>query len=124
MSLIKIDSDMFKQVIINLINNSQDAMPDGGIIKISTKSSIDNNIEVSVSDTGCGIPENIAGKIFDPFFSSKGKVKGSGLGLSTTSSIVKKYNGSIDLVSKEGEGTTFIIRFPIEKEENKNDTRI
>jgi two-component system NtrC family sensor kinase len=68
----------------------------------------------SVSDTGCGIPEEVLTRIFEPFFTTKEVGKGTGLGLSITYDIIKKHKGEIFVESRPGEGTTFTIRLPIQ----------
>ena len=103
------DPDELKQVFINLISNAIEAMPESGELTIST-SQEGTNVTVQFSDTGHGIaPENIH-RIFDPFFSTHHE--GAGLGLSIAHRIVVENNGSIDVKSKVGEGTTFILKFP------------
>ena len=69
-------------------------------------------MEIEISDTGSGIPQEHLSKLFDPFFSTKETGEGTGLGLSVTLGIVQKHNGTIDVKSKVGEGSTFIIRLP------------
>jgi signal transduction histidine kinase/CheY-like chemotaxis protein len=113
-----------QQVITNLVINSKDAMPQGGEIKIKLshlklddKPPIEgmmpgNWISMSISDTGTGIPSEILPHIFEPFFTTKEPGKGTGLGLAQVYSIVKQFNGFIDVKSKEGEGTTFTVYFP------------
>ncbi len=87
-------------------------MPEGGTLTIKVKT--DNNYLVTyVSDTGCGIPKENISNIFDPFFTTKSDEKGTGLGLSVVYGIIQKHDGSIDIKSKAGEGTTFVIKFPI-----------
>jgi two-component system NtrC family sensor kinase len=71
-------------------------------------------VEVSVADTGCGIPKENLKRIFDPFFTSKGVGKGTGLGLSVSHGIVKAHGGTIEVESKVGEGSTFRIYLPLE----------
>ncbi|MFC2174143.1 ATP-binding protein, partial [Acidobacteriota bacterium] len=103
-----------KEVIINLIINALDAMPEGGTLKISTKEE-KGNLFVSVQDTGCGIPEEVKRQIFDPFFTTKG-VKGNGLGLSVAYGIVTRHNGEFFIESRVGEGTDFTIRVPVNRD--------
>jgi signal transduction histidine kinase len=76
----------------------------------------EKNITISVSDTGCGISDQIMPKIFDPFFTTKEPGKGTGLGLSITFNIIEEHKGTIDFKSKEGEGTTAKIVLPLKKE--------
>jgi histidine kinase len=76
------------------------------------------SVFVEVCDTGIGIPRHILDKIFEPFFTTKEVGKGTGLGVSISYGIVKDYDGSIEIESKVGEGTTFILRFPAFSREN------
>jgi signal transduction histidine kinase len=104
-------------VFTNLITNAFQAMDGkGSILTLATRSSKDS-VEVKVSDNGMGIPQNYLSKIFDPFFTTKKTGEGTGLGLNIVYRIVTKYGGTIDVESKEGMGTTFILRFPIRREE-------
>jgi len=100
-----------REVFINIINNSLDAMPEGGRLSFSTWSG-DDTVFVSISDTGEGIPENVKKRIFDPFFSTKG-VAGTGLGMSMTYGIVTRHGGKIEVESEVGKGSTFKLQFPI-----------
>jgi signal transduction histidine kinase len=72
-------------------------------------------IQISIKDTGQGIPENIREKIFDPFFTTKRIGKGTGLGLSISQSIIEKHNGSIDIKSEVGKGSEFVIMLPVKQ---------
>jgi signal transduction histidine kinase len=108
------DRNQVIQVLINLLTNARDAMPDGGEITIHTEfEPVAGEIVLSVSDTGTGIAESIRRKIFDPFFTTKPVGKGTGLGLSIVAGIVRAYGGEISVVSKPREGTTFGIRLPV-----------
>jgi two-component system NtrC family sensor kinase len=110
------DSDKLQQVFVNIIVNALQAMPEGGILTVRTRLTEDSGfVEIEISDTGCGIPQEHLSKLFDPFFSTKRTGEGTGLGLSVTLGIVEKHNGTIDVKSKVGEGSTFIIRLPAEK---------
>jgi signal transduction histidine kinase/ActR/RegA family two-component response regulator len=103
-----------KEVLTNLIINAIEAMPNGGLLKIS--SSEDENFGiVEVSDTGVGMSEEVQRKIFDPFFTTKGP-KGTGLGLSVTYGIVTRHYGAITVRSEPTGGTKFTIKLPKEKE--------
>ncbi len=115
------DEGQLNQVFTNIIINSCQAMPQGGKILITARDrKIQNKdkiklksggyIEVSIKDQGVGIPQNILSRIFDPFFSTK--QQGSGLGLAVSYSIISKHNGYINVTSKQGDGTTFIILLP------------
>ncbi|HUU49348.1 MAG TPA: ATP-binding protein [Nitrospinota bacterium] len=109
---VMVSSQQMHQVLLNLILNAQDAMPEGGEIRIQTGE--DNGVvHIDISDTGLGIPEEIRDKIFEPFFSTKKREKGTGLGLSVSYGIIKAHNGDILVKSKEREGTTFTIKLPV-----------
>ncbi len=99
-----------REVFINLINNSLDAMPEGGSITFSTWSAEDT-LFVGVTDTGEGMSEDVQRSIFDPFFSTKG-VDGTGLGMSTVYGIVTRHGGKIEVDSERGKGATFTIQLP------------
>jgi two-component system NtrC family sensor kinase len=83
----------------------------GGALTLSTRS-LKDTVEIKVSDSGMGIPQKNINKIFDPFFTTKKIGEGTGLGLNIVYRIVTKYEGTIDVESKEGIGTTFTIKFP------------
>ena len=113
------DAEKLHQVFINLFNNAQYAMAEGGEITIRTGKTI-QEVLVSVQDSGTGIPDKIKNKIFDPFFTTKEVGKGTGLGLSVTYGIVQEHRGTIEVESpvidqqthKQLQGTAFRIRFP------------
>jgi len=120
------DPVQIEQVIMNIVVNARDAMPNGGILTIETKGNIrycandqSNNYEprnyvvLSISDTGYGMDEKTKKRIFEPFFTTKDKCKGTGLGLSTVYGIVKQSRGLIFVDSELGRGTTFSIYFPV-----------
>jgi PAS domain S-box-containing protein len=106
-----------QQVFTNLITNSLQAMNGkGGTLTLSTRS-LKDSIEVKVIDDGEGIPEKYLSQIFDPFFTTKSPGEGTGLGLNVVYRIVTKYEGTIDVESKEKMGTTFTIKFPKRRDE-------
>jgi signal transduction histidine kinase len=111
---IPVDLDQLKEVLVNLMVNSCEAMPDGGTIVIEEETGPSEGmgevVLIKVSDDGPGVPEAIQGKLFQPFFSTK--KEGTGLGLSIATRIVEEHGGWLDLKSKAGEGTTFIISLP------------
>lgn len=108
------DINQITQVLINLLTNARDAMPDGGEIAIQTSyDQPSNKIFLRVSDTGVGISEDIRRKIFDPFFTTKPVGKGTGLGLSITSGILRGHGGDIELESTSNCGSVFKISLPI-----------
>ncbi|HON19402.1 MAG TPA: ATP-binding protein, partial [Salinivirgaceae bacterium] len=104
------------QVIMNLLSNAIDAIDGTGKIFIKTRK-VDKWVELSIRDTGIGIPEEVRKKIFDPFYTTKPVGKGTGLGLSITYGIVQEHHGTIEVISNPGEGTEFIIRLPMRKPE-------
>jgi two-component system, NtrC family, sensor kinase len=98
---------------MNLLNNAVQAIDGEGNIWLSTRQK-GNWAEIRIQDDGCGIPEKVLKKVFEPFFTTKEVGKGTGLGLSISYGIVKKHGGEIEVESLEGQGTTFIIRLPIQ----------
>ena len=105
------DSAALREVILNLINNALDAMPDGGKLSIQTTQK-NEKVLVFISDTGTGIPENIQSKIFEPFYTTKGE-KGNGLGLSIAASLIKQHKGGIYVDSIVNKGSIFMIELPV-----------
>jgi two-component system, cell cycle sensor histidine kinase and response regulator CckA len=126
------------QVLLNLVVNARDAMPGGGSISVeamnrlvgrdvSSKFVTSNSvhcIELRVTDTGGGIPEDVRDKIFDPFFTTKDKGMGTGLGLSIVYNIVRGHHGSIIVDSAVGRGTTFSIYLPALESLEADDPRM
>jgi two-component system NtrC family sensor kinase len=101
-----------QQVFTNLILNARDALPTGGQITLRTTAKDDDTLAIEIMDTGIGIaPENVA-KIYDPFFTTKGVGRGTGLGLAVTYGIVQEHSGHITVESTPGHGTTFRITLP------------
>ncbi|MCF7943343.1 MAG: PAS domain S-box protein [Spirochaetia bacterium] len=111
---IEIDQKYMKQVLLNIIKNAIAAMPDGGVLSISTCRK-DDRVLIQVKDTGFGISEDNMTKIFEPYFTTKDF--GSGLGLTVVYKIIREHGGEIALDSKEGEGTTFTISLPLPQSE-------
>ncbi len=109
--LILADSGQIQQVIMNLLKNSIQSITENGEIIVKT-SAKQGYAEMSISDNGCGIPKENLDKIFDPFFTTKEQGKGTGLGLSISYGIIKRHNGSIEVKSEAGKGTTFTIKLP------------
>jgi two-component system NtrC family sensor kinase len=103
--------DELNQVWTNLIHNALQAMNHEGTLTIGIRQEGDNAV-VSVSDNGCGIPEEIRGKIFDVFFTTKPAGVGSGLGLDIVKKIIDKHQGRIEVQSEVGVGTTFSVFLP------------
>jgi len=105
------DGEQLYRVFINLANNAQDAMPNGGELTISARKEV-GFAEVAFSDTGVGISDQLMKNIFEPLFTTK--IKGTGLGLAVCQQIVSKHNGTIMVASKEGEGATFTVKLPLD----------
>jgi signal transduction histidine kinase len=108
---VKGDRAELREVVLNLIFNAVDAMPQGGSMEVGTRGEIDSGC-FWVADTGCGMPPETVARIFEPFFTTKG-VKGTGLGLSASHGIISRHGGEIFAVSDPGEGTRFEVRLPI-----------
>ena len=107
------DRNQIAQVLINLLTNARDAMPGGGRITIRTRLNSDGqSLLLQVADSGCGIPQAVLAKVFNPFFTTKPVGKGTGLGLSIIKGIVQAHGGRIWLESTEDVGTTFFLEFP------------
>ncbi|UCD32585.1 MAG: PAS domain-containing sensor histidine kinase, partial [Desulfobacterales bacterium] len=124
--LIMADASRLEQVFINLLLNARDSIDEKwkskqhiqGVKKIEIKTEVkENEVIAEVSDSGTGIPEDISNKIFEPFFTTKNVGEGTGLGLSISYGIVKDCGGSIQLITTEGEGTSFRVKFPLLNEE-------
>ena len=118
---VEVDANQMKQVFINLINNAFDAMPQGGTLTITTLRD-DDFLNIKFQDTGVGMPPETLSEIFDPFFTTKPKLRGTGLGLSLSLKIVKSFGGTIEVESKEGEGSTFSIEIPLKGRKSTPDT--
>jgi len=107
-------ADEIQQVMLNLIVNAAQAIATNGTIRIST-ATVGPNVEIRVSDTGCGIPDSHRAKIFELFFTTKDIGKGTGQGLAIAYSVItQQHNGSIRFESEAGKGTTFVIQLPID----------
>jgi PAS domain S-box-containing protein len=127
---VKADATQILQVLMNLCVNGRDAMPEGGVIRLTADNVVlgsaqtasfpgakpGRHVRIRVSDTGAGIPLQIRDKIFEPFYTTKDVGKGTGLGLSTALGIVQEHAGIIELQSSGPEGTTFVIYLPISTE--------
>jgi len=103
-----------REVFTNIVNNALDAMPDGGTLSFSTWSD-DDNVFISIADTGKGMPEEVKRKIFDPFFTTR-RPLGTGLGMSVSYSIIMRHGGRIEVESEVGKGATFNMTIPIGKD--------
>ena len=120
------DSGMIEQVLMNLVVNAHDAMPQGGRLSISLEefwagpeyvqrnpdAVVGQMVRLQVADNGCGMTEAVRARIFEPFFTTKEVGKGTGLGLATVFGIVRQHDGWIEVASETGQGTTFTVYFP------------
>jgi PAS domain S-box-containing protein len=104
-------NNKLQQVFLNLFMNARDAMPTGGTVEIRTASH-NGSVEIEITDTGSGIPNEDLHRIFDPFFTTKSSGRGTGLGLSVSYGIIKEHAGKIDVRSTQGKGTSFRLEFP------------
>jgi len=119
------DFNQLQQCVINLIFNAIDAMPEGGTLTIGGKCDrTENQLEIWVSDSGHGIPDSDLPHIFEPFFTTKKEGYGVGLGLSTIFGIMQHHQGTVDVKSRPGEGTTFTLRLPLNGETEKAKTLV
>ena len=112
MPAIHADPVQINQVIVNIVVNAMQAMPDGGSLNLQTRFS-DNTIMLIINDTGQGMNEDVLQEIFHPFYTTKEAEKGLGLGLSVVDGIIKSHNGEIEVKSEPGKGTEFIVKLPI-----------
>jgi signal transduction histidine kinase len=110
-----LDYQQLKQVLVNLVKNASEAMPAGGAITMSVKR-LPPNLEITVADTGEGMPPDVAGNIFTPYFTTKSK--GSGLGLAISRNIVRAHGGDIEVESQPGQGSVFTIKLPLAETES------
>ena len=111
-----IDTARVEQVMLNLFNNAMDAMPSGGVLRVSSESSQEGGrdvIRIRVSDTGEGVPRENLDRLFDPFFTTKEVGKGTGLGLAISYGIAKDHDGNLQVESQVGAGATFTLTLPV-----------
>jgi signal transduction histidine kinase len=107
---VRIDRDLLKQAVLNVVVNAMQAMPEGGELRFESLAKEDT-AEIRISDTGSAIPPELRDKIFRLYFTTK--KEGSGIGLAMTFRIVQLHDGTIDFTSEPEKGTTFFIRLPI-----------
>ena len=111
---IRADPERLQQVLVNLMNNAIDAMPQGGRLGISITNGGGSQVAVNISDTGTGITEENQARIFDPFFTTKPAGRGTGLGLAVSYGIIRDHGGEIRVSSIADKGSTFSIMLPVE----------
>jgi signal transduction histidine kinase len=119
--MVMYDAQQIEQVLINLIQNAIQAMPNGGNLVVGLTLA-DGTAMVKVTDTGIGIPPENLTRVFDPFFTTKPEGEGTGLGLSVSYGIVRRHRGEIDVESVVGQGTTFVITLPVNQPEAHGQT--
>lgn len=112
------DPRRLQEIFINLVNHAFGAMDDGGRLEVRVRALDGHSVLVTVTDTGCGIPEKDLARVFEPFFSARTR-GGIGLGLSITYSLVAEIGGRIQVESRMGEGTSFILTFPLRRREEE-----
>jgi two-component system, sporulation sensor kinase E len=117
LSTVLVDPKYIKQAFMNIIKNAIEAIHDGGEIYIRTEEESKGDVIVHIEDTGEGIPENLMGKIFEPYFTTR--KSGTGLGLVIVYKIIKELGGDIKINSREGEGTVFSIKLPVHEKKKK-----
>jgi two-component system, NtrC family, sensor kinase len=113
-----ISSDQLKQVVLNMVRNAEDAMPRGGELAIRTTQR-GRFVDLSITDTGHGIPAEHREHIFDPFFTTKRRGRGVGLGLSVSYGIITAASGRIEVESEVGKGSTFRVSLPAVQEAHR-----
>jgi signal transduction histidine kinase len=111
------DPGQLNQVLVNLVVNALQAMPDGGTLKVSTGAGA-REVMLEVEDTGAGMSEEVRKRIFLPFFTTKDVNEGTGLGLAVVHGIVSAHGGTIDVETQEGAGSRFTVRLPVEEPEH------
>jgi len=105
------DPNQLKQALLNVLVNGVDAMSRGGVLGVQTERH-NGFVDLSVRDSGCGISKKDLGRVFDPFYSKK--EGGTGLGLSVVHSIIRSHGGTVNIVSTEGQGTTVVMKLPVQ----------
>jgi signal transduction histidine kinase len=116
LSPVMADRDQMRQVVLNVVINAAEAMPNGGSLRVlSRNDSASSQVEVRIADTGTGISEEIKGKLFEPFFTTK--KTGTGLGLAIAYGIMQRHKGTIKIESQRGKGTTIILQLPADQKD-------
>jgi signal transduction histidine kinase len=119
---IQCSPSQINQVFLNIITNAAQAIEGQGEIVITTKVYDPEHVAISISDTGCGIPEENLSKIRDPFFTTKEVGTGTGLGLSIVDEIIRSHFGELQIESEVGKGSTFTVVLPIKRPESTEQT--
>jgi two-component system, sporulation sensor kinase E len=117
--LIYCEPNQLKQVFINMLKNAIEVMPKGGMVRVTIKQIDEQHIQISITDQGCGIPEDKIKKLGEPFYTTK--ERGTGLGLMVSYKIIEEHQGKIEVKSQVGVGTTFYITLPTEREKEEYD---
>src|SRR4029078_11520767 len=107
------DESELREVLVNMVFNAIDAMPEGGKLTLAT-SVVDETVGIAISDPGVGMYPEVRSRVFDPFFTTKGKA-GLGLGLAVSFGIIRRHSGNIEVESQYGSGTEFRITLPVAK---------
>ena len=110
LSQIKADLQLLKRVLINLVTNSVQDMPDGGKLTLTGQVNPEGQVSITVQDTGVGIPDEIKNQIFTPLFTTK--PRGQGFGLAVCKRVIDAHGGNISFESTAGKGAIFMIQFP------------
>jgi two-component system, NtrC family, sensor kinase len=110
--MMEIDRGLLRQAVYNLVKNGMEALSRGGVLTIQSRADGDA-VEIAVSDSGNGIPPEVAGRLFEPFFTTK--PQGTGLGLSITRQIIDEHGGALSWQNRPGGGATFVVRLPVKR---------
>jgi signal transduction histidine kinase len=108
---VNIDSQRFLRLLLNLLKNAQEAMPNGGVLRFAVRAE-GNWLVWEITDNGCGMPPDVLATVFEPFM-SHGKSGGTGLGMTIAKNVAEAHGGTIEVDSYEGKGTTCIVRIPL-----------
>jgi PAS domain S-box-containing protein len=121
-SLVEADPKEMQEALVHLITNGIEAMPEGGDLYLSTEENA-GHAYVFIQDSGAGIPEELQGRILDPFFTTKGNHR-IGLGLSIAQAIIRRHKGTLEITSRKGHGTIASVRMPLAAQKRKDDGRV
>jgi CheY-like chemotaxis protein len=121
-SLVEANPDEIQEMLVHLITNGIEAMPEGGDLYLSTEENAGYAC-IFIQDSGGGIPDELQALVFDPFFTTKGSGC-SGLGLSLSQGIIRRYRGTLEITSRKGHGTIVSVRIPLARKQGKDDGRV